>query len=197
MKDFKCISGQCAQCPGNSLTDDIGKTISNTQAISYYRWKTTEKHMKKVQKVGSCEYVVELLNEIVFGEKFRRHCYNIYRQFSELKFTKINLKENEVILSVDFSRNYDNKQVHEVQSAYFGHENFTLYTAACYFHKSLDIDGKSDPNDLTVIPMAIISNETSHDRNVAFTNNNKLICIVREMAPTIDTFHFWSDGCAG
>ena len=59
--------------------------------------------MKKVQKVGSGEYVVELLNEIVFGEKFYRHCYNIYRQFSELKFMKKNLKENEVILSVDFS----------------------------------------------------------------------------------------------
>ena len=197
VKDFKCISGQCAQCPGSSLTHDIGKAISNTQAISYYRRETTDKHMKKVQKVGSGEYVVELLNEIIFGEKFCRHCYNIYRQYSELKFMKKNLKENEVILSVDFSRNYENKQVHEVQSAYFGHENFTLYTAACYFHKSLGIDGKSDPNDLTVISMAIISNETSHDRNVAFTNNNKLIRIVREMAPTIDTFHFWSDGCAG
>ena len=45
--------------------------------------------------------------------------------------------------------------------------------------------------------MAIISNETIHNRNVAFTNNNKLICIVREMALTIDTFHFWSDGCTG
>ena len=88
VKDFKCISGQCAQCPGSSLTHDIGKAISNTQAISYYRWETTDKHMKKVQKVGSGEYVVELLNEFVFGEKFRRHCYNIYRQFSELKFMK-------------------------------------------------------------------------------------------------------------
>ena len=73
---------------------------------------------------------------------------------------KKNLKENEVILSVDFSWNYENKQVHEVQSAYFGHENFTLYTSAWYFHKSLGIDGKPDPNDLTVIPMAIISNES-------------------------------------
>ena len=113
------------------------------------------------------------------------------------KSTVKNLKENEVIFSVGFSQNYENKQLHEVQSAYFGHENFALYTAACYFHKSLGIDGKSDPNDLTVIPMAIISNETSHDRNVAFTNNNKLIFIVREMALTIDTFRFWSDGCAG
>ena len=108
-----------------------------------------------------------------------------------------NLKENEVIFSADFPQNYENKQLHEVQSAYFSHENFALYTAACYFHKSLGIDGKSDSNELTMLPMAIISNETSHDRNVAFTNNNKLICIVREMALTIDTFRFWSDGCAG
>ena len=113
------------------------------------------------------------------------------------KSTVKNLKENEVIFSVGFSQNYENKQLHEVQSAYFGHENFALYTAACYFHKSLGIDGKSDSNELTMLPMAIISNEASHDRNVAFTNNNKLICIVREMALTIDTFHFWSDGCAG
>ena len=48
-----------------------------------------------------------------------------------------------------------------------------------------------------MIPMALISNETSHNRTVAFTNNNKLIHIIREMAPTIDTFHIWSDGYTG
>ena len=37
VKDFKCISGQCAQCPGSNLTHDIGKPILNIQAISYYR----------------------------------------------------------------------------------------------------------------------------------------------------------------
>ena len=47
-----------------------------------------------------------------------------------------------------------------------------------------------------MIPMAI-SNVTGHNRNAAFPNNNKLTSIVREMTPTIDTFHFWSDGCAG
>ena len=88
VKDFKCISGQCAQCPGSNLTHDIGKPILNIQAISYYRQETTDKHMKNVQKVGSDEYVAECLNEIVFGEKFCRHCYNIYREFSKLKFMK-------------------------------------------------------------------------------------------------------------
>ena len=48
VKDFKCISGQCAQCPGSNLTHDIGKAILNIHAISYYRQETIDKHMKKV-----------------------------------------------------------------------------------------------------------------------------------------------------
>ena len=57
-----------------------------------------------------------------------------------------------------------NKQLNEVQSAYFGHENFTPYSAACYFNKSLGTDEKTDLNDLAMIPMAIISNQTNHNR---------------------------------
>ena len=54
--------------------------------------------------------------------------YNIYIQFSELKYLKRNLKSDEIILSVDFSHNYENKQVHEIQSAYFSHEAFAVFT---------------------------------------------------------------------
>ena len=46
------------------------------------------------------------------------------------------MKENEVIFSVDFSKNYE-KQFHETQSAYFGHEAFTIFTAACYFKSQI------------------------------------------------------------
>ena len=115
-----------------------------------------------------------LLLEMVDGSKMRLHVCNIYRQFSEFKWLKANLKEDEVILSVDFTKNYKNKQLHEIQTAYFGHKNFTTFTAACYFHESIAVEnGKLDeePN-LVKLPVAIISNETCHDRNVALTNNN-------------------------
>ena len=65
VKDFKYISGQSAQCLGSNLTHNIDKAIFNIQAISSYRWETPDKHMAKVHR----EYV-ELLNKIVFGEKF-------------------------------------------------------------------------------------------------------------------------------
>ena len=48
VKDFQCISGQRAWCPGSNLTHDIGKAILNVQVISYYRCETIDKHLKKV-----------------------------------------------------------------------------------------------------------------------------------------------------
>ena len=140
-----------------------------------------------------------MFEESVSGSQMKTHAYNIYRQYSELKHLKKNLGKKDVILSVDFSRNYENKQLREIQSAFFGHECFTIFTAACYIHKEVKITGKvkfDNESSLQVIPIAIISNETNHDRDVAFTNNQKLISIVQELSPEICNFHFWSDGCA-
>ena len=72
---------------------------------------------------------VDLLNNVHLGKL--KHIYNIYRQYSELKYLKSILTADEVTVSIDFSRNYENKQHHEIQSAYFGHEAFTLFTCAC------------------------------------------------------------------
>ena len=127
---------------------------------------------------------------MVDGSKMRTHKYNIYRQFVETKWLKANFKEEEVILSVDFSKKYEYKQLHEIQSAYFGHESFTIFTVSCYFHESIAVEnGKLDrePN-LVKLPVAIISNETSLDRNVAFTNNIQLISMVKDIAPSASTF---------
>ena len=52
--------------------------------------------------------VIVMLKEIL-TKSFKMHVYNIKCQSSELKHHKANLKEGEIILSVDFSKNYDNK----------------------------------------------------------------------------------------
>ena len=42
------------------------------------------------------------------------HVYNIFRQFRELKTLKENNEQDEAIVTVDFARNYDNKQATEI-----------------------------------------------------------------------------------
>ena len=102
-------------------------------------------------------------------------------------------------MSVAFSKNYENKQRHEIQKAYFGHENFTIFITACYFHETMMIpNSKLDVQfRLLLLPLAIVSNETSHNCNVAFSNNNTIIKWIQQLLPSVKKFHFWSDGCAG
>ena len=47
---------------------------------------------------------------------------------------------------------------------------------------------------LVIVPVAMVSNKTSHNHNVAFINN-KPISFAQEINPVFDTFHFWSNGC--
>ena len=44
----------------------------------------------------------------------------------------------EILLHVDYSENYVNKE-DEMQSAYFGHDSFSIFTTCCYLR---DADGK-------------------------------------------------------
>ena len=76
--------------------------------------------------------------------------------------------------------------------------------AEFYFHTSISIENSvvDEESNLVKFPVVIISNETNMMKpkmklNVAFSNNNKLIRMVKNMVPNISTFHFWSDGCAG
>ena len=88
-----------------------------------------QKSVHKIQDEVTGEEAAILLADLVDGNKMKMHKYNIYRQLSELKCLKMSLKEDEVILSVDFSKDYENRQHHEIQSAYFGHKNFAIFTA--------------------------------------------------------------------
>ena len=110
--------------------------------------------------------VIVMLKEIL-TKSFKMHVSNIKHQYSELKHLKANLKEDEIILSVDFSKNHDNKQHHEIQIAYFGYEAFTLYTAACYY-RSQDADETCIDEDggLKVLSVVIVSNETIHEHGI-------------------------------
>ena len=136
-----------------------------------------------------------MLKEIL-TKSFKMHVYNIKCQYYELKHLKANLTEDEIILSVDFLKNYDKKQHHEIQSSYFGYEAFTLYTAACYY-RSQDIDGACVNKDagLKVLSVVIVSNETINERNIAFSCNMKVLEIVRQHILSLKKAYFWSDGC--
>ena len=164
-KSYECMNGLCNTCPGSAPIAEISENLEKVESLTFYKWTTKNKVVCKISDEISEEEAASKLVELISGEKLHLHHYNIYHQYAELKWLKSNLKIDEVILSVDFSKNYDNKQRHEIQSAYFGHECFTLFTAACYFNQSVAIEnGRIDEEaNLVQLPVVTVSNETLPD----------------------------------
>ena len=142
VKSIDCMKGQCDECPRKRVVSNICEELEKRESLSYYRWVNHQNSVHKIQDEVTGEEAAILLADLVDGNKMKKHRYNIYRQFSELKY--------------------------------------------------LD-----EESSLVKFPVVIISNETKHDGNVALSSNNKLIRMVKDLAPDISTFHFWSDGCAG
>ena len=151
-------------------------------------------YVQKIEILRSGEDVAEEFLALT-GSIIKLHIYSIFRQYSELKHLKKNLGLDEVILSVDFSRNYDNKQHHKIQSVYFGHEAFILFTAACYSKGETTSEAVATidkDTDLQVLPVVIVS---KHERNIAFTCNQMLFEFMIGLFPGVKKVLFWSDGC--
>ena len=77
------------------------------------------------------EEVIKLFNDEIKVLKqhifIKRHPHAAYNQLKE------NLKADELLLHIYFySENYVNKQQNETQSAYFGQDCFSIFTACCY-----------------------------------------------------------------
>ena len=104
---------------------------------------------------------------------------------------KESLKTIEFIIHVDYSKNYKDKEQNEIQSAYFGHNSFSIFTACCY---TRGIDGTLLNENITVT-----SEATDHSRIAAFSYINLIINSLQKkfisQVNSYPVFYIWSDGC--
>ena len=77
--------------------------------------------------------------------------------------------------------------IHQTQSAYFGHNTFSILTACAYYRTT---GGKVGNKNITVT-----SNATDHSRIAAHTCTMK---VIEELGQTVQIkkLNVWSDGCA-
>ena len=80
---------------------------------------------------------------------------------------KDKLKQNDLLLHVDYSENYYNKQ-----SAYFGHASFSISIACCYF--------KDESNAINKEAITVTSETSDHSRSSSASCLQKVIHFVRE-----------------
>lgn len=119
--------------------------------------------------------------------------YYLYVQIEQHKAyvnIKNNMGENEMLVHVNFAENYENKQQSEIQSPYFGHTTFSIFTACCY---TRDSNGQIQKHNI-----ALVTEASDHSRIAAHTLIIRVIEEVKLRVGFTDgvTIHLWSDGCA-
>ena len=93
VKNQECCEGNCLTCAENDNLNEILSILSKIEEITYSQWIREKESYVKREFVDTGAEVVTLFKELS-NLQFRLHVYNIYRQFSELKYLKRNLKSD-------------------------------------------------------------------------------------------------------
>ena len=113
--------------------------------VEYYERTKVDGKVKEVVKSVDVEEAIELFNEQ--RKILKAHIFVKRTQNAHCNRLKENLKTNEFVIHVDCSENYKDKEQGEIQSAYFGHNSFLIFTAWCY---TRGIDGTLLNENFTV-----------------------------------------------
>ena len=185
IENEKCIDGICEGCPGIAGIQEIMDDIDSISELCFFKWISGDKYPEKKDFfVSGKEVAAELKNQL---QIYRRHTFNNRRQHMALRLMKENLPADSAVMQVDFSENYENMQKRSIQSAYFGHQNFSIYTACVWYAVDETLQCKS---------FCVVSDQLEHTKYVAHKANCLIIELIRGFVPKLDHLHIWSDGCA-
>ena len=186
-----CMTGGCSECTPKSfiaskLSDSSESEDSegDSQDVEYYKWCRI---YGKVQKVLINVNENGAVTDWILGiENLKLHIRQKHTQVAVVNALKENLEENEILVQCHYSENYKNLAQDEIQSAYFGHLCFNIFTS-CGYHQSEGV--------LNKCPITIVSEASDHSRIAAFTCFNKVVeHMLEKFDNPVDKVYAWSDG---
>ena len=174
----------------NYSDDGVNTDGSGDGCISYFEWQRGNSNkVTKVKIQNGKNSALDLFRERL--RTLKEHIYTKRAQVGSLEEIKNSLSTEDTLIQVDYSENYENVQQGEVQSAYFGHTSFSIFTACCYFRSTTS--GEIEKECVTVT-----SEASDHSRIAAMTCIAKVIdhMQLKIADNSIENIHIWSDGCA-
>ena len=112
-------------------------------------------------------------------KNLKSRIFNKRQQYSPYANIRENLMERELLINLDFSKN-------EIQSAYFGNNSFSLFTACAFYNNQ----GKTEKVSVT-----ITTEGSDKSRVTSISCVDFLIQFLRsKIEKEIDTIHIFLDG---
>ena len=136
--------------------------------LRFYKWSTSDEgKITKISRNLSVNDAAESFKQRI--AVLKRHTFTKRTQATAYE-VKDTLKQNDLLIYVDYSENYNNKQ--EIQKACFGHASFSIFTACCYF--------KDESNSFNKQAITLTFETSNHSRNTSASCLQKVIHFVRE-----------------
>ena len=153
-----------------------------TEKITFSEWKQVDRRAQKVSVSIDVKDVSSRFNTHV--KALKRHIHVKRIQHTAFSNLKSNLKERkEILILVDYSENYVNKNQAQIRSAYFGQKLFSMFTPCRY----LDI-GEIIINE----NVTITSEANDHSRKAAMSCWRRVlsyICKKKSASRFVDSSH--------
>ena len=144
------------------------------------------KNITKINQSLPFDQTIEKWNSTILTIK--KYVYRKRKQVAFCNQQKLDLKPAEVFIHVNYSESYSNSQQDEVQFAYFGQQNFSVFTSCSYYRD----DGE---DNLTKVPIAVISESNDHSRIAAFSCIVTIVDELKKLMGELRKMILWSDGC--
>ena len=161
------------------------KEETDGDEVKYFSWTKIENRITKAtfavafeDAVATMKEKLIVLKEHIFVKGIQNEAYN---------YQKDGLTVDDLLVYVDFAENYRNDQQNEIQSAYFGHQSFSLFTSCCYY--------KDDGNILQQKSIVIITENSDHNRVTSMSSLRKVVEIAENsLGKSFRRLIIWSDG---
>lgn len=115
------------------------------------------------------------------------HSYIADQQMKYFKTRKENIKDNEVLVLMDFAENYGFDLQDETQAYHWNHDGCTIHPVVLYFK----IKG-----ELCCISLCFVSDDLLHDVGMVWKVQQELVKFIKSRYAFIDQVEYFTDGCA-
>ena len=193
-----CILGKCKTCANKRLNATVATEDDST--TSYLRWETvTEERVvkgeiKNIKMTKKVEHTTTLSGLLKKTERniptFLQHVFKMRHHFKAIGDKKDTLKENEMLLQIDFSQNYISKMAKEIQSMHFGASKKQISIQTGVYHCFQN-------GILSVSSFATVSDNLDHQAYAVWVHLKPILLDIAEKYQYVDTLHILSDGPTG
>lgn len=175
-----CMNGLCQHCENDIEFALLPLNVSLESPITWKSWQNIGRP-QVVDISGSLSSALDSLQESL--QKFKVHCFVKIIQERVFEEEKAQLTEGSAVVQIDFAENYACISQDEIQSAHWGHQQVTIFTAVAWIHNGC-------------YSFAIVSNCLSHDKICVFVFLKKIVEWLRNACSSLRNVTFFSDGCA-